>query len=78
MMNDDSKSDSNQGEGDRNAAKRYNESTREFVESGGVDEAPDPAGQSEEEARRAEEEGKSRAKELDAEEQRDYDKATQD
>jgi hypothetical protein len=33
----DSRKVSNQGEGDREAARRYNEATQEFVESGGVE-----------------------------------------
>lgn len=33
----DNRKKSNQGEGDREAARRYNESTQEFVESGGVE-----------------------------------------
>lgn len=53
----------NQGEGDRESARRYNEHNREFVESGKVDEAarnaePDPE---------AEKAGRERAKELDPE-----------
>lgn len=77
-MSDNSKKDTNQGEGDREAAKRYNEATKEFVESGEMEKAPDPSHQSEEAARNAEEEGKSRAKELDPEIHRDYDEATKD
>lgn len=56
----------NQGEGNRDADQRYRERTREFVESGKVtDAANDAATMSKEEleeARRAEDKAKSRAK----------------
>lgn len=56
----------NQGEGNKEADRRYRESTREFVESGKVDEAAaDAATMSAEElaeARRAEAEAKAHAK----------------
>lgn len=56
----------NQGEGNQEADRRYRESTREFVESGKVDEAAaDAATMSAEElaeTRRAEAEAKSHAK----------------
>jgi hypothetical protein len=56
----------NQGEGSRDAARRYDESQRRFVESGRVPQAADDAApQSPAEAdelRRAEEEGRSHAK----------------
>jgi hypothetical protein len=60
----------NQGEGDRESARRYNEATRKFVESGKVEQAAheateDPA---------AEAEGRRRAKEFDPETRRDYTK----
>jgi hypothetical protein len=55
-----------QGEGNRDAAREYNESQREFVQSGQVDEAArDAEPQSEEERRemeRAEREGRSHAR----------------
>jgi hypothetical protein len=62
----------NQGEGDREAAKRYNDATEQFVKSGKVDKAAheateDPA---------AEAKGRSRAKEFDPETRRDYTKPT--
>ncbi len=64
-----------QGEGDRESAKRYNESTKDFVESGKVDEAAERAGgQSSEEATTAERKGKSRAKEFDPQDKRDFSK----
>lgn len=66
-----------QGEGDRESAKRYNEDTKKFVESGKVDEAARKAGQGDEaEMERAEDLGKKRAKEFDPAEDRDYSKPT--
>ena len=52
----------NEGEGNKTAARRYNDSTQKFVESGKVDEAARKAkqavdGPEGEELRRAEEEG---------------------
>lgn len=68
----------NQGEGDRAAAKRYNEQTQEFVESGKVEQAARKAAdQDPEESRRSEDAGKARAKEEDPALQRDYSKAKQ-
>jgi hypothetical protein len=64
------------GEGDHEAARRYNEAGRNFVDSGRQEKAPDPAGQPEEASDWAEREGKSRAKELDPQVHRDYDKPT--
>jgi hypothetical protein len=65
----------NQGEGDREAARRYNEDQQQFVQSGKVDEAArKAAGQDPAEARKAEQAGRDRAKELDPEESRDYSK----
>lgn len=61
-----------QGEGDYDAAEKYNERTREFVESGKAGDAPDPAGQDEKVGKDAEREGKERAKELDPEVHRDH------
>lgn len=60
--------DKNQGEGNRDAAKHYNEATEKFVKSGKVDQAardakPDPE---------AEKQGRDRAKEFDPQEDRDY------
>ncbi|MGE0796974.1 MAG: hypothetical protein AB7G13_05955 [Lautropia sp.] len=63
----------NQGEGDKEAARRYNEDQQTFVDSGKVDEAARRAGgQDPAEARQAEQAGKDRAKEFDPEEARDY------
>jgi hypothetical protein len=67
-----------QGEGDYDAAERFNESSRDFVDSGKVDKAPDPTDQSRESADKAERKGKSRAKEFDPQEHRDYGEATDD
>jgi hypothetical protein len=63
------------GEGDREAARHYQERTEKFVKSGQVDEAARRAGdQDPEEAARAEEEGRKRAKEDDPALHRDYKK----
>jgi len=56
----------NEGEGSKSAARRYADSTQEFIQSGKVDEAAHEAsealdGAEGEELRRAEQEGKSRA-----------------
>ncbi|MEZ5739004.1 MAG: hypothetical protein R3E68_05745 [Burkholderiaceae bacterium] len=56
----------NQGEGNREAARIYNEKTREFIDKGNVEKAIDEAApRSDEEARRmkeAEQAGKQRAR----------------
>lgn len=68
-------SDENQGEGDRESAKRYNEATRKFVESGKVDEAArKAAGQDPTEAKKSERKGRERAKEVDPAVHREYEK----
>jgi hypothetical protein len=65
-----------QGEGDRASARRYNETTREFAESGKVAEAVKRASkQDPKDAERSEEAGRARAKELDPAVRRDYEKA---
>jgi hypothetical protein len=56
----------NEGEGSKSAARRYAESTQQFIESGKVDEAAHEAsealsGPEGDELRRAEQEGKDRA-----------------
>ena len=67
----------NQGEGDRESAKRYNRNTQEFVESGKVDEAAKRAGDADpKELEKAEKAGKKRARELDPAVERDYSKPT--
>jgi hypothetical protein len=59
----------NQGEGNREADRHYRDKTRDFVESGRVDDAAQKASPSSreeaDELRRAEEAGRSRAKEED-------------
>ena len=63
----------NQGEGDRESAKRYNDKTREFVKSGRADEAAgNAAGQDPTEAQRSERAGRERAKEVDPAVHRNY------
>jgi hypothetical protein len=65
--------DKNQGEGDREAARRYNEDQQAFVQSGKVKQAAEDAkGQDPAEAEAAEKAGKSHAKEFDPAETRDY------
>ena len=63
----------NQGEGDRESARRFNESQQQFVKSGKVDKAAKNA----KEDLEAEAKGKARAKEFDPEEDRDYSKPTE-
>jgi hypothetical protein len=56
----------NQGEGDRESAKRFDDEQRKFVESGKVDKEQhhrDLSEREKEEIRKAEEAAKSRAKE---------------
>lgn len=67
----DKDEDKVQGEGDYDAARNFNESAQDFVESGKADSAPDPAEQSDETSKSAEAEGKARAKEFDPEVHRD-------
>ena len=63
----------NQGEGDRESAGRYNEATREFVESGKVKQALERVGEQEpQEAESSERAGRERAKEEDPAIHRDY------
>jgi hypothetical protein len=65
------------GEGDREAARNYTERTEKFVKSGKVDDAARKAGEQDpEEARKAEEAGRKRAKEVDPEVHRNYQKPT--
>lgn len=60
-----------QGEGDRESARKYEQDTEEFIESGRVEEAAQKAKEDAE----AEKAGRERAKEFDHEEkQRDYSK----
>ena len=63
----------NQGEGDRESAKRYNEDQQAFVKAGKVDEAARKAGEGDtKEMEQAEKAGKERAKEFDPALKRDY------
>ena len=62
--------DRNQGEGNRDAARHYNEATEKFVKTGKVEEAARNAKDDPE----AEKTGRERAKEFDPEEDRDYTK----
>jgi hypothetical protein len=65
----------NQGEGDREAARRYNQDQQQFVQSGKVEDGARRAqGQDPAEAERAEKAGKERAKEFDPAETRNYQK----
>ena len=67
----------NQGEGDRESAKRYNRNTQEFVKSGKVEDAARRAGDADpKELEKAEKAGKEHAKELDPSVERDYSKPT--
>lgn len=76
--NPDQTQQQNQGEGNREAAREYNEATQEFVESGKVDEAAERAkDQNPDEAREAEEAGLEKAREKDPSVVRDYDKPTE-
>lgn len=79
-MNDKTEKTSDiQGEGNKEAAREYNEATRKFVESGRVEEAAEQAkGQDPSEAERAEQAGIERAKEKDPAVHREYDKPTKD
>jgi hypothetical protein len=61
------------GEGDRESAGRYNEATREFVESGKVKQALERVGEQDpQEAESSERAGRERAKEEDPAIHRDY------
>ena len=63
----------NQGEGNREAARRYNQDQHQFVESGKVEKAAEDAkGQDPAEAAAAEKAGKERAKGFDPQEDPDY------
>ena len=64
--------DKNQGEGDRESARRYNENVKEHIDSGKSEEAAERArrdieGPEAEELSRAEQEGKKRIAEEDPE-----------
>lgn len=67
--------DRNQGEGDRESARRYNEAVRETTKSGKVERREGERRASDDpELREAEEKGKERARERDPAVSRDYDK----
>ena len=66
-----------QGEGNREADRRYRKATREFVESGQAEQSAEPAPASPEERRElenAERTGRKKAKEKDPAVTRDYTK----
>lgn len=66
----------NEGEGNRTAARRYNEGAHKTAERG-VSEKPEALSDEERrELERAEQEGRERAKEIDPAVSRDYDKPT--
>lgn len=66
----------NEGEGNRTAARRYNEGASRTAE-GGVREKPETLSDEERRAlEQAEREGREHAKELDPAVERDYDKPT--
>lgn len=69
----------NQGEGNREAAKAYNEAQHEFVESGQVKQKAEEAKRALEtegdKLKKAEQAGRSKAAERDPEIERDYKKA---
>ncbi|MEQ8660005.1 MAG: hypothetical protein RLW62_04250 [Gammaproteobacteria bacterium] len=77
---DDRQTPDNQGEGNREAAREYNEAQREFVREGKVEEqATDRREMSEAERREAEQAeaaGKARAREKDPNVVRDYDEGS--
>ncbi len=58
-----------QGEGDYEAARRFNENEREFVEQHGVERQDKLEPSEERELQAAEEQGKARARELDHEDE---------
>lgn len=70
MSGEDRKFDGNQGEGNREAAKAYNEETQRFVEAGKVEKSAAEAkaaveGEEKADLEEAEREGRARAKEFD-------------
>lgn len=60
----------NQGEGNRDAARHYNEATQKFVKAGKVNKALKKAKDDPEAERKA----RARSKELDPQDRRDYSK----
>jgi hypothetical protein len=70
MADETKRFEGNQGEGNREAARAYNEETKKFVEAGKVDESAAEAkkaveGEERAELEEAEKVGKERAKEFD-------------
>ena len=66
-----------QGEGNRDAAHRYNEATKTFIENDGLVRSEGTEQISAEDAAEAEVEGRSRAKEFDPAVTRDHNKPTE-
>jgi hypothetical protein len=66
----------NEGEGNRTAARHYNEGAQKTARKGKQPEAAPRSDEERKEMERAEEAGRSRAKELDPAVDRDFDKAT--
>ncbi len=69
----DKSENKSKGEGDYDAARRYNDKTEKFVESGDADEAAgNLSGKQSKMDREALDDAKGQAKEHDPEEKRDY------
>lgn len=66
----------NEGEGNRTAARRYNEHARETAERDVHEDAEPESKEQQEEMERAEREGREHAKEVDPAVDRDYQKPT--
>lgn len=66
--------DKNQGEGDRESARRYNDDTKKFVKDGKVEKAVRESKEDPE----AEKKGRERAKEFDPQVPRDYSRPEKD
>jgi hypothetical protein len=79
MTHSNDKQHNIQGEGDKEAARRYDEATQEFVRSGKLEQAEKQAAEQDpREAEQAEREGRERAKEDDPAVHRDYHQPTKD
>jgi hypothetical protein len=66
----------NEGEGNRTAARRYNEGAHKTAEKGDLPDAAPSSDEERQEMERAEQSGRARAKELDPAVERDFDKPT--
>ncbi|MBN1237660.1 MAG: hypothetical protein JXB36_04115 [Gammaproteobacteria bacterium] len=66
----------NEGEGSRTAARRYNEGAHETAEKGDLPDASPSSDRERQEMERAEQAGRSKAKEVDPAVDRDFDKPT--